>query len=133
MVTSSDTTILIDVINGHPKYAPNAEAALREARLRGVIVICDIVYAEVCTAFSTKEQCDSFLSSLEIKVEALDSGSSFMASRSWISYLRSGGKRVRILPDFLIATHATHQADALLTRDRGYYRNHFPKLMIIEP
>jgi len=133
MVTAADTTMLIDIINGASQYAPKAVAALREARLKGVIVICDVVYAEVCTAFDLRQQCDSFLTDLSIKVESLDGESSFIASRSWINYRKSGGKRVRILPDFLVAAHATNQADALLTRDRGYYRDHFPKLRVIEP
>ncbi len=133
MVSAVDTTILIDVINGLPAYAPKANSLLREASLSGVVVICDIVYAETCGAFSTRDACDDFLAAYGISVEPLDRTSSFLASRSWISYLKSGGKRTRILPDFLIAAHAAGQADALLTRDHGFYRQHFPNLKVIEP
>ncbi len=98
-----------------------------------MVVICDIVYAEVCTAFETQGECEEFLSDLGIQVESLDPASSFFASRSWGSYLKSGSKRIRILPDFLIAAHATNQANALPARDRGYYRTHFPGLNVIEP
>ena len=83
--------------------------------------------------FSKQSHCDSFLDELRVRVESLTPATSFLASRYWLSYLRSGGKRNRILPDFLIAAHATNQADALVTRDRGFYRTHFPKLKVIDP
>ena len=66
-------------------------------------------------------------------MESLTPATSFLASRYWLSYLRSGGKRIRILPDFLIAAHATNQAEGLITRDRGFYREHFPRLKVIDP
>jgi predicted nucleic acid-binding protein len=133
MVTASDSTILIDVFSGSPILEAKASLALREANARGIIVICDVVYAEVCASFPSREECDEFLGDLKIKVESLDLTSSFIASRSWLSYPKAGGKRLRILPDFLIGAHARNQADALLTRDRGYYRQHFPGLNVIEP
>jgi predicted nucleic acid-binding protein len=133
MITAVDSNILVDVITGSEQFKLTSVAALGRARIQGVAVISDIVYAEVCTVFDRRELCDSFLAEFHIKTEALDPASSFSASRSWISYLDSGGKRHRILPDFLIAAHAINQADRLLTRDRGFYRSHFPGLKIIDP
>jgi hypothetical protein len=48
-------------------------------------------------------------------------------------YLERGGKRGRVVPDFLIAAHAQNHASGLLARDRGYYRDYFTHLKIIEP
>lgn len=133
MITAIDTNILLDVLNEDERFTSGSIAALLQVRKAGVAVICDIAYAEICATFNAKEQCDRFLARLQIKVEGLDRASSFLASRSWTSYLKSGGKRLRILPDFLIGAHAVSQADQLLTRDRGFFRSYFSKLKVVDP
>ena len=62
----------------------------------------------------------------EIRIEALSRSASFLASQVWRSYRRPGGKRNRILAEFLIGAHAQLQASCLLFRDRGFYRAMFP-------
>ena len=44
---------------------------------------------------------------------------------------KAGGKHERILADFLIGAHALHEANRLLTRDRGFYRRYFSGLEIL--
>ncbi len=133
MITAIDSNILFDIIQQNDLFAAKSIQAIRNAHDSGVIVICDVVYAEVCAAFLERRECDTFLQHFQIRPEPLLPDSSFSASRMWLSYLKIGGKRSRVLPDFLIAAHATNQADALLTRDRGFYRTHFPGLKIIDP
>jgi predicted nucleic acid-binding protein len=48
-------------------------------------------------------------------------------------YLDRGGKRGRVVPDFLIAAHAQQLAGRLLARDRGYYRDYFKQLDLWDP
>ena len=55
------------------------------------------------------------------------------AGGSWRSYRRAGGPRERMIADFLIAAHVLEQADALLTRDRGFTRAYFGELAVIDP
>ncbi len=39
----------------------------------------------------------------------------------------------RVVADFLVGSHASLCADALLTRDRGFYRTEFSGLRVLEP
>jgi predicted nucleic acid-binding protein len=77
--------------------------------------------------------CDAFLEDNEIRVQALTRDAHFLASRVWRLYRQQGGRRTRILPDFLIGAHAEKQATRLLSRDRGFYRKLFPSLKLDEP
>ena len=61
------------------------------------------------------------------KLAVSDGGSMFRA------YLERGGKRGRVVPDFLIAAHAQHHASRLLARDPGYYRDYFTRLQVWDP
>lgn len=40
-------------------------------------------------------------------------------------YRMVGGRRERVVADFLIGAHALHHADRLIARDRGFYLDYF--------
>lgn len=133
MITAVDTNVLLDVLAGDAAHGELSAAALETAAAAGSLVICEVVYAELSVAFRTQQECDEFLHQNQIRVEPLGRAASFLASRAWREYRRRGGKRSRILPDFLIGAHAATRASQLLTRDRGFYGELFPALRVVEP
>jgi predicted nucleic acid-binding protein len=133
MITAIDTNILLDVLVPNEDFYEASVRALQDAAGEGSLVISDIVYAELCIHFEAQRECDAFLESNEIRVQALVREAHFFASRAWRTYRQQGGKRTRILADFLIGAHAQKQATRLLSRDRGFYRGLFPSLDLREP
>jgi hypothetical protein len=133
MITAIDTNVLLDVLVPDPEYFERSLQALEEAANAGSLVVCDLVYAELCVHFGHQGDCDEFLQQNDIRVEALTREASFLASRLWRSYHHGGGKRTRILTDFLVGAHAQAQASQLLTRDRGFYREIFRSLTLVDP
>jgi predicted nucleic acid-binding protein len=116
MIAGIDTNVLLDVLVPNEQFYDAAAGALQDSATAGSLVICDIVYAELCVHFENQLDCDAFL-----------------ASRAWRTYRRQGGKRTRILAGFLIGAHAYNQATRLLSRDRGFYHTLFPSLRLYDP
>ena len=133
MITAVDTNILLDILLPSEDFVERSGKALEAAAAAGSLVVCEIVYAELSVGFDSQEQCDEFLIDIGIHTDPLDRPASFLASRVWRRYRQQGGKRERILADFLIGAHAQVQASRLLTRDRGFYRKMFPSLNLLEP
>jgi predicted nucleic acid-binding protein len=133
MITSIDTNVLLDVLVPNEKFYNASLQAIENAASDGSLVICDLVYAELCIHFDTQHECDSFLNDTELRVQPLNREAHFLASRIWRTYREQGGQRNRILPDFFIGAHAQVQTTRLLSRDRGFYRKLFPSLNLINP
>ncbi|MDR3676560.1 MAG: type II toxin-antitoxin system VapC family toxin [Acidobacteriota bacterium] len=133
MITAIDTNVLFDVLAPDPQYFERSVQAIEEAAQAGSLVICDLVYAELCVHFPRQTDCDEFLEQNDIRIEPLTREASFLASRLWRTYRQEGGKRTRILTDFLVGAHAKIQASQLLTRDRGFYREIFRSLSLVDP
>ncbi len=132
MITGVDTSILLDIFND-PLFCRDSAGALRQCMSQDAVVICDIVLAETATMFSDQTLLKDTLNTLQIRFSPMNEESSLLAAEIWQSYRQSGGPRKRMVADFLIAGHAACQCDCLLTRDRGFYRNHFGNLFLIEP
>jgi len=133
MITAIDTNILLDILVPNEALYEASAAALQECATAGSLVICDLVYAELCIHFAAQRECDAFLETNELRVEPLTREAHFAASRAWRTYRQQGGKRTLILADFLIGAHAQKQATRLLSRDRGFYKNLFPSLTLYDP
>jgi predicted nucleic acid-binding protein len=133
MITAIDTKVLLDVLIPNADFCDRSTDAIQDSAAAGSLVICDLVYAELCVHFRRQPECDDFLEAGEIRVESLTRVAHFRASRVWRDYRKQGGSRTRILADFLVGAHAELQASRLLTRERGFYRKLFPTLKLIDP
>ncbi len=71
--------------------------------------------------------------SLCIAYDPITPAAASLAGQVFLRYRREGGPRTHLLPDFLIAAHASVQADRLAALDRGYLRSYFPTLAILAP
>lgn len=133
MITALDTNVLLDVWLPDPVFGPKSSEAVMQADDQGGLVICEVVYAELATRFQSQNAFDRLLDDLDIKVTSVPRAAAFMAGRAWKDYRAAGGKRDRIMADFLIGAHALVVADRFITRDRGVYRRYFSRLKLIDP
>ncbi|MBW2310371.1 MAG: type II toxin-antitoxin system VapC family toxin [Deltaproteobacteria bacterium] len=131
MITAVDTNILLDVFLPDKKFAPNSAKLLKLAYDEGALIICDIVYAELVPQFEARSLLEGTLETMNVTLVSVDIDVAFLAGEKWSLYRKSGGKRERIISDFLIGAHASVKADRLLTRDRGFYRSYFPEVEIV--
>jgi predicted nucleic acid-binding protein len=125
--------VLVDILSPDPRFGPASREAIRTARTEGVVMACEVVWAEVTSLFRSAEAADEALGRLDVRFAALDPEVAAGAGQVWSAYRRSGGRKERVVADFLIGAHAWMRADRFLTRDRGFYRAYFKRLRIVDP
>lgn len=132
MATAVDTSVLLDVLLADPQHGARSEAALQSAASEGGLVICEVVIAEIVPVLALSSVHD-FLADWRLVFLPSSADSAALAGQMFLRYLERGGKRGRVVPDFLIAAHAQLHAGGLLARDRGYYRDYFQNLTLFDP
>ncbi len=133
MITAVDTNVLIDVFEPDPEHGLRAAEALRSCLREGRLVVCEVVWAEIAGQFLTSDEAAESLARALVDFDGIEPETALHAGTVWREYRRRGGRRDRVVADFLIGAHAQLQADRLLTRDRGFYRAYFSGLRIVDP
>lgn len=134
MTTAVDSNVLIDVIGRPNEFTDAAIASLDAALQKGGLLVCPVVVAETANHFPSGEVLRATFHAMHLEMRPFDWLDLHRAGAAYVNYCRrSRASKQRMLADFLVAAHAFTHADALLTRDRGYYRSYFPKLALIEP
>jgi predicted nucleic acid-binding protein len=117
MISAIDSSVLFDIIKGTPEAEPSLQA-LTAAAQRGVTCVSAPVVAELGRYFGKAGQLQE---------------SALTASTLMHEYAMNRGIKSRMAADFLIGAHAMLQADCLITRDNGFFRDYFKGLKIINP
>ena len=133
MITAVDTNVLIDVFGADTRFGHSSADALRLCLNDGAVVACGVVWSETRAAFSSEEDFRRALHALGVGFSPMTEQAATLAGATWKKYRATGGKRDRVIADFLIGAHAALQCDRLLTRDRGYYKKYFGGLVIVDP
>lgn len=133
MITSVDTNVLLDLFVDDPKYARFSKDSLRTCLSEGSLIVCEVVVAEIGAFFRTESEAEAALAGLGAGYSNIDMVAALSAAEAWKKYRKRGGRRIRILPDFLIGAHAFLHADRLLTRDSKFFQRYFPALTILDP
>ena len=132
MLTAVDSSVLLDVITDSDLYAERSEQTLRRASTEGGLIICECVLAEIRPAFTSTKEAQEFLKDWQLNFMPSSQESALLAGEIFATYLARRRDPSRIIADFLIGAHAQIQADRLLARDRGYLRDYFSHLKLLE-
>jgi predicted nucleic acid-binding protein len=137
MRTALDTNILSSVWSGAPSAHVIADQ-LSAVRAEGALVICAPVFVELSAVPSLNAHLvRKALAEMTISIDFdLEEEVWMLAAESFAAYAirrrsSDGGSPKRLLPDFVIASHALLRADRLMTRDASRYSQDFPKLRLI--
>jgi predicted nucleic acid-binding protein len=133
MISAVDSSVILDVVANDPAFADRSEALLRSASSEGRLVLSECVLAEIRPAFKSNAELEEMLGDWQLDFVPSSQESATKAGEHFATYLARGGKRGRILVDFMVGAHALLHADRLLARDRGYLRDYFADLTVLDP
>lgn len=128
-----DSNVLIDILIGDAVYAEASETCVGDALACDEVVVCEAVVAEVQSLLDTSAHLMDLLAPLGIRYEPLSEAAAMRAGHMNRRCRARGGRRGRVVADFLVGAHALLQCSALITRDADFYRDYFKGLKLIVP
>jgi predicted nucleic acid-binding protein len=137
MRTALDTNILSPLWSAAPSATAIA-AQLSKVRAEGALVISAPVFIELSAVPGLNVQTvRTALAETAIAIDFdLEEDVWMLAAETFAAYAirrrrSGGGSPKRLLPDFVIASHALLKADRLMTLDASRYSQDFPQLRLV--
>jgi len=132
MRTAVDSSVILLILRRQTGWDEWREAIGRAAG-EGMLLLCPVVFAECSVGFATAREAERNFDSLGMTYDPFSPESAWLAGQTFLKYRGRQGPREHLLPDFLVAAHASIQADRLAALDRGYLRSYFPELPVLQP
>jgi len=132
MITAIDTSVLLLLQKRQAGWA-EWKQTLHQASREGPLVVCPVVFAEFSAGYASWSEALNDLALLQISYEPIAPDAAWLAGQIFLQYRKEGGPRLSLIPDFLIAAHASLQANRLAALDRGYLRRYFSELDLLIP
>jgi len=139
-----DTVVLIDVLKD--EFQSNQENLYTALAANETLIAPAVVFAELMPQFSgNTKQINSFHKEQNIRIYPLEIDAVSIAGIRWMKYLKRKSKikcskcgeildkKEHFLSDFYIGGFALAKCDAILTHDRGIYKEYFPELVNYNP
>lgn len=133
MISAVDSSVILDIVTADPRHADESEGVPLRASREGQVTACEWRPRRDPSAIRRSGLLRGVPHRLAGGVPAISRQSAILADRHFAAYLQRGGARRRIVADFLIGAHAQTLADRLVARDRGYLRDYFSGLKLLDP
>lgn len=130
MITAVDSSVVLSIYKSEPNGRLWLDQLI-ELRKRSRLVICEVVVAETRPALPSDAVHLRQLENLGLQFLPASFEASCLAGQIHQAYRAAGGKRDRLMADFLIGAHAQIQADQLVTDDAGFMRKYFRNLTVV--
>ena len=132
MPLAVDSSALYAIIKGEPA-AESWFDYVADLGRHERLILCEVTFAELSPFFDDHATLFTRLETFGVEFDPIQPDTAFIAGQIFSDYRRSGGPRLSLIPDFLVGAHALNQADGLLAADRGYFRQYFRGLRILQP
>lgn len=127
-----DTNIIIDVITDDPKWA-DWSICMLERYSDDKCIINPTIYTELCFGFSSTGEVDGLIRDMGFGYRETSRHGLYKAAMAFRSYKNKRGKKLNVLPDFIIGGHAEAADYTIITRDIKRYQTYFPSVKLIHP
>jgi predicted nucleic acid-binding protein len=128
-----DSNVILDVFLNDPTWARWSEATLEKYSRSGILVINDVIYAEISIGFERIEELEKAVAWAGFHFKPFPREALFLAGKAFLRYRKQKGLKKSPLPDFFIGAQAAVMKIDLITRDVNRYRTYFPTVNLISP